>query len=323
MTRGCCRYRSICLLALLSSFEDCIVIAVKSRVTWINGIGHTLQHMEAGQAFISARFGDQKVEWCHNPTAMAHDEDWKGYLGDLTQATTQKMGMVTAEVKTLTQHLRETIKQVGRRGIVVHIAHSQGALITALACKHLTPQEMNRMEVICFGGAACLMRSAVTPFRRCMNYYAINDPLLLLNPEALQALRSGLVENEFCFLSPRLGDPVLDHALMNPTYAQALQWEGARYINLYLPITIRFWRCIVRLLRHLRVFIEMRLILALKKILRPAADWVLVRSSIARDRFLEPVYLVLLLFVEWIYSLVRKDEKQYVSAASAMTALPL
>ena len=153
---------------------------------------------------------------------------------------------------TLYRHLKDTLALVGKKGRVIHIAHSQGALITSLAVKQLSPVEMNRMEVICFGGAAALRQTPQTPFHRCINYYAVNDPLLWVVPVAEQRLRSGLVgDDEFCFLTPRLGDPIEDHYLLNPTYAQALYWEGQRYQKMYKNIVQRnligIWQFIVAL----------------------------------------------------------------------------
>ncbi|GKY92872.1 hypothetical protein MPSEU_000256400 [Mayamaea pseudoterrestris] len=302
---------AVFLFTYLTGFCLCI----RTRLTWINGIGHTLQHMKEGQASISARFCGKKVEWCHNPTAMSHDEDWRGYLGDLTQATSQKFGKITIEVETLTQHLRQAIQKVGRRGVVVHIAHSQGALITALACRQLTLEEMSRMEVLCFGGAACLQRTVATPFRRCMNYYSINDPLLLLNPEALQALRSGFVEQqEFCFLSPRLGDPILDHALLNPTYAQALEWEGARFERMYVPIVYRVWRRLWLAILLVRATVEPRIIAALQSLMRPVLRWVATQAYAIHNRVVKPVMVVLLLFIEWIARLLFGEREKFVPA---------
>ena len=133
------------------------------------------------------------------------------------------------------RHLKEAVLSVGKGGKVIHIAHSQGALVTALAAQKLTVEEMNQIEIIAFGGAAALRKTAVTPFARCINYYSVNDPLLWVAPSAEQALRSGLVpqEPEFCFLVPRIGDPIADHQLLGPTYRQALIWEGNRYKQVY------------------------------------------------------------------------------------------
>lgn len=89
-----------------------------------------------------------------------------------------------------------------------------------------------------FGGAATICTSEF-PFARCINYYAVNDPILNVVPSAVKALKSGFsfgggMEQEIIFLASRTGDPVTDHGLLNPTYLEALLWEGQRYQSLYL-----------------------------------------------------------------------------------------
>ncbi len=203
--------------------------------------------MEKEAPVIARYFGGKKVEFYHNPTQMIDEQDTKGYLRDMSQAGQQKyLGRITAEVDGLVEHLKTAVRAVEKHnGIVVHIAHSQGALVTCLAAKQLTPIEMSKIEVIAFGGATPVRSTPETPFRRCVNYYSLNDPLLFLNPSAESALRSGFNhhfyssttqkanEDEFCFLAPRIGDPIADHKLLNPTYASALEWEGRRFERKY------------------------------------------------------------------------------------------
>lgn len=151
-----------------------------------------------------------------------------------------------------TRHLKSAIASVGKNGLVIHIAHSQGALVTHLATKQLSLLEMNQIEVLAFGGAAALRRTSKTPFHRCVNYYALNDPLLFVVPSAEQALRSGcVVDEEFCFLAPRSGDPIEDHGLLGPTYSQALNWEGQRFQNLYQNLPFRTTRYVILLFLNL------------------------------------------------------------------------
>lgn len=148
--------------------------------------------MTAGQELLSSLF-HRPIEFCHNPTFMSSEDDTFGYIGDLTQCTSQKLGKITYEVEELVKHLREAIEKVGKYGKVIHIAHSQGALITYLACKRLKKEEMKQMEVICFGGAEVIRSSDEYPFHRCINYYSVNDPLLFVVPKAARALRSGFM----------------------------------------------------------------------------------------------------------------------------------
>jgi len=89
-----------------------------------------------------------------------------------------------------------------------------------------------------YPGAATICTSEF-PFARCINYYSVNDPILNVVPSAVKALKSGFsfgggLEQEMIFLASRTGDPVTDHGLLNPTYLEALLWEGQRYQSLYL-----------------------------------------------------------------------------------------
>ena len=65
-------------------------------------------------------------------------------------------------------------------------------------------------NIICsFGGAATICTSEF-PFSRCINYYAVNDPILNVVPTAVKALQSGFsfgsgMEQEIIFLASRTG----------------------------------------------------------------------------------------------------------------------
>lgn len=74
--------------------------AVRTRVTWINGIGYNEKHVKIEVGKLSKLFG-ATVHCCFNPSAMSNDNDMMGYLNDLTQAGTQKLGRMTEEVKAL------------------------------------------------------------------------------------------------------------------------------------------------------------------------------------------------------------------------------
>jgi hypothetical protein len=250
---------------------------------------------------------------------MEHEEDVKGYLSDLTQAGTQKLGLITAEVDNLVKHLKESVKKVGRRGCVIHIAHSQGALITSLATKQLLPEEMKRIEVLAFGGAAALRKTATTPFKRCINYYAVNDPLLMVVPTAAQALRSGFFvgdgrDDEFCFLAPRAGDPIRDHNLWGPTYAQALQWEGIRFQRLYVNPLIRSLRYLIMLIVSVFQAFSQKLHDVLKLLLRPILVWchfvylsTRALSYVSRERMLRPLVILTMLLHQSIQDSIRSS----------------
>ena len=310
-----CHFHSLVLQFICIACSIVSSHTIKTRLTWVNGIGHSLEHMKHGQGEISKLFGGQAVAYCHNPTAMTHPDDYLGLVGDLSQATTQKLGRITQEVTLLVQHLRQALLDVGRYGLVVHIAHSQGALVTALAVRQLTLDEMKRIEIISFGGATVLTKSPVTPFRRCINYYATNDPLLLLVPSAQEALRSGFFglyrgtedDTEFCFLAPREGDPIADHGLLGKTYGQALAWEGLRFQRKYQSALYRTVRTLVVMIMTMLHMLHTLLLSLVHMVVRQLLMvcianyksliflWELVKS-----RILPPILLSLVILADWI-----------------------
>jgi len=139
----------------------------KSHVSWINGIAHTPEDAKKTAEEIASLFGGSCIHYCHNPTSMRKPSDTVGYVKDLTQCTQQlQFGKETKEVLDLREHLKKLCKRTGRYGKVVHLAHSQGALITYLAAKELTDEERRKIEVICFGGAAAITREEVRGGKR-------------------------------------------------------------------------------------------------------------------------------------------------------------
>jgi hypothetical protein len=206
-TMRCCLYVLLLCTSTAKHLFPC-----RTKLTWVNGIAHLPEHMVDPTYVISSAFGNVKVDYCHNPSAMTSESDYIGFVKDGIQASGHQMGRVTKEVDTLVDHLRDALDEVGRSGKVIHIAHSQGSVITWLAAKRLTPEECRRIEVISFGGAATICTSEF-PFSRCINYYAVNDPILNVVPAAVKALRTGFsfgsgMEQEIIFLASRTGKSI-------------------------------------------------------------------------------------------------------------------
>jgi len=315
----------------------------RARLTLINGVAHSLAHVLEASREVSQLFGGQPVDHCHNPTAMKDDDDYYGWGLDLTQAGTQKLGRHTSEVDSLIEHLRESLDRAGPNGRVVHIAHSQGALITRLAVDRMDPDELRRVEVIAFGGGAALRRSPESPLARCVNYYSVNDPILAIVPSAERALRSGFLggargigvgagdggadedfaqeEPEFVFLTPRGGDPIEDHQLLGPTYGEALVWEGRRFVTMYQPAPYRASKAFVRAVGPFALSVHRANVAVLKRTVVPlilalmaVLDWLKTRcKNLARTMVL-PLFALLQLMWEGINEVVRNwrgDEERY------------
>jgi hypothetical protein len=91
------------------------------------------------------------------------------------------------------------------------------------------------MDVINFGGARSITRKY---FGKAVNYYARNDPILLVNRRAATLMSKLLNQTDgeviylkhntsFVFLRGRAQSPLADHSFVGPTYIEALQREAA------------------------------------------------------------------------------------------------
>jgi hypothetical protein len=87
-------------VVFLVLLHDAVAVP-RTRLTWVNGIGYNLSHMNRDAPIISQLFGGKLVLFYHNPTSMTSKEDTWGYFGDLTQAGSQKLGRMTEEVNEL------------------------------------------------------------------------------------------------------------------------------------------------------------------------------------------------------------------------------
>ncbi|CAM9292842.1 unnamed protein product [Chrysoparadoxa australica] len=203
-------------------------------ITFVNGIYHSEEDWQRITTNLRAIFGHE-VRPFYNPTT-----GW--FVGDLTQAGYNlfRRPDTNAVAVGLASHLKEAIRDAGPRGRVLHLAHSGGALLTYLAAKHhLTPGETACIDVVTFGGARSLTRKYFSG--RAVNYYARNDPLLLVDRRAgalakLAANSTSFAEvnyakhnTTFVYVDSKSNNPLHDHSMEGPTYLSALEREAARF----------------------------------------------------------------------------------------------
>jgi hypothetical protein len=202
-------------------------------VTFVNGIYHSIHDVENISIYLKDTFNTD-VRAFYNPTSGSWVMDaYKAGYGLVLRPS----DLVLA--KQLAFHLRNALGDVEKDGgRVLHIAHSGGAILTYLAAKyHLTSTETSRIDVITLGGGRSLTRKY---FRgRVYNYYARNDPVLLVDNRASRLMRNAknttyaVVRDAkhnttFIYLEGLARDPIFDHAMEGPTYRNALEWEAAQ-----------------------------------------------------------------------------------------------
>lgn len=167
--------------------------------------------------------------------------------------------------KQLAEHLRNILNDLRPKGRVLHIAHSGGAILTYLAVKyHLTYAESSRIDVVTLGGGRSLTHKYFKG--RILNYYARNDPVLILEKRAsyLMKIVAAMKTNDsydtirddkhnttFVFIQPIAKDPLMDHSMYGPTYRLALSWEAVEYRKRlqYMMLLAAREKDIIRLIR--------------------------------------------------------------------------
>ena len=202
----------------------------KIAVSFINGIYHSNEDWNRITENLTAEFG-VPVHAMYNPSSGR-------WLYDATQAGYELLRSPadSATVSKLAMHLRGLLATLEPPGRVLHLAHSGGAIITYLAAKHrLTREETDRIDVATFGGARSITRKY---FRgRTVNYYARNDPLLVLDRRANSLVKRATngsfdevyyqkYNTSFIFMLGVANNPILDHSMEGPTYLMALRREA-------------------------------------------------------------------------------------------------
>ena len=248
----------------------------KTIVTFVNGIYHSTEEWK--------RISDNLLEIfskaCTDQTSQMNSRHLESilqfevevrpfynpstgwWLADLTQAATTliKRPSDLSTALGLAEHLRSCLASLNDiNGRILHLAHSGGAIVTYLAAKyHLSADERNRIDVVTFGGGRSITRKYFSG--RVVNYYARNDPLLLVDQRAGQLAKSLSPDNisaaicstvtlnnrsswadapvslwervhakyntSFVYIRGILNHPVNDHSMEGPTYYVALRREA-------------------------------------------------------------------------------------------------
>lgn len=204
-------------------------------LTFVNGIYHSVDEWRNISHNIEKEF-DTEVLPFYNPSSGWWVRDAASAGFDLV------LRPIDLDLsKQLAQHLRSALFSVGPHGRVLHVAHSGGAILTYLAAKHhLTAAETGRIDVITLGGGKSITHKYFKG--HVANYYARNDPVVMVDNRAARLLRrasSRTMDCEevrdpkhntsFMYLAAQARHPIVDHSMLGPTYRSALAREAALF----------------------------------------------------------------------------------------------
>jgi len=217
----------------------------KVRVTWINGIDYTLEDTEKIANYISRVFGGVNVHYLYNPTT--------GFFNDFYEATRQYFhnasqlleGNKAIVVQQLASYFRVMIAEVGGvdgGGRIVHLAHSQGGMITQLASQLLTQEERDMIDVITFGTPAIVTSE---DYGSALNYISNKDYVGRFSSGASYLWPSNQSTDEIIYLDPIPYEGLYDHSMHNATYKAALMAVAQKFRAEYETITTKVINAIV------------------------------------------------------------------------------
>lgn len=203
-------------------------------ITFVNGIYHSETEVRDIATLLKCMFRCE-VRTFYNPSSGSWVKD--AYKAGF-ELVLRPNDLILA--KQLAEHLRSALREVHpQKGRILHIAHSGGAILTYLAAKyHLKFSEASRIDVVTLGAGRSLTHKY---FRgRLYNYYARNDPVLLVENRAAQLLkktrndtycvvRDAKHNTTFVFLEAVAKEPIYDHAVDGPTYRIALDHEAREF----------------------------------------------------------------------------------------------
>ena len=210
-------------------FHGCKEIANNVRITFINGILTTKEALTDCLNLISDAHGGTKIHYVFRPT--------EGWTSDICRAalikTAFNIGFRSIHAHLLADMWRSLIEEMGGvngKGTIIHYAHSLGGSETDRARDLLTPEEQQKIRVTTLGSPTLVQNKG---FQKVINVVSVNDGVssFILDPfgwvkhyfnsESNVKYYGNLFDFPHCW--------PLDHALIGPTYYQALQHLGRQF----------------------------------------------------------------------------------------------
>ena len=196
------------------------------RITFLNGIMTSHDEMIHSTALISDTHGGVNVHYIYRAT--------KGWTWDIAQSTlTKAADFIAPQAYLLADRWKGLIKEMGGTqsgGLIIHYAHSIGAVDSLRAAELLTPAEQKMIRVIALGPATMLHEEYV---ESATNYVSARDGVCLLDPVGI--IKAILYEeNNVVFLSSVFdGAPLVDHLFTSDTYREIWESLGAEFVSEY------------------------------------------------------------------------------------------
>lgn len=100
-------------------------------------------------------------------------------------------------------------------------------------------------------------------------------------------------------------DPIKDHGLFEPTYIDALRWEGNRYIALYLPPWYPIIQITIKKSNALADIFTVAFKILLRNILSPIIAFVMIMNAWMKKEIILPIIVLFIKIWNMIMDIIR------------------
>lgn len=191
----------------------------KVRISAINGILNWHTHCLDSMELLSRTHGDTNIHYVYYPTY--------GWTWDIVKGIVLKCGYVSPEASQLAHTWKKLIDEMGgtkNGGLIIHYAHSMGAINTLLAKKFMTPEELRMIRVITIASPVMLPNE---DFESVTNYVSKKDGVPLLDP-----IGHYFYDN-IVYVESMSSIPLIDHFLSTETYQRLVAYLGKQFTDTY------------------------------------------------------------------------------------------
>lgn len=199
------------------------------RITLINGILNLKSDMDLALQLLSETHGNSTIHYVFRST--------QGWSEDLFDCVSIKAGYTSTQACMLAATWKQLIYDLGgpgNEGIILHYAHSIGAIDTYAARELLSPEEQQMIHVITLGSPMMIPEDA--GFGSVANYTSKRDGVSIF-ADPVGYFRGWLDDKSNVFLLGSIwGIPFVEHTLSATSYRELIEELGKEFASIYCEV---------------------------------------------------------------------------------------
>lgn len=196
----------------------------KVRVSFINGILTDYASLYSTLQSLSTSHGGVNIHYIYRPT--------KGWVYDIIHSFLVKVGYVSTQAHALADEWKSMIADMGGvsgGGLIIHYAHSIGAVESLRALSLLSPEEQKMIKIYAFGSPNLSSSGGEAEIN---HFVSVRDGVSLLDPFGfIQACRGQI--NNVLFVGSFWGIPLVDHLFSAQCYQDLWKSMGRTFVEWY------------------------------------------------------------------------------------------